>query len=322
MTESVTVVIVSWNGLQHLKTCLAAMASQTVTGTRITLVDNASTDGTAEWVRGAYPRVQVIANARNVGFAQANNQALAATRSEYVALLNNDATPDPRWLEGLLVVAESDRSVGMVASQITLAHDPGTLDSAGIEVDALGMAWNRDLGVPAVSEGGDVTEVFGPSGAAALLRRSMLAEIGAFDARYFAYYEDVDLAWRAQRSGWRCLYAPAARVSHVHSATADQISGFKAYHIGRNKWRTLYKHYPFRRLASWVPLMVLVDTLAWLTRLARGDTSAFRGRWQAWGERKVYWAERQAYGDVGRVAASLSRPRLDRLLRPRPNVSR
>ncbi len=317
-TSAASVVVVNWNGRPFLETCLLALSRQTLAGFECVVVDNGSTDGSDDWIQHSAPWVAVLANDDNVGFAEASNQGIAASSGKYIALLNNDAVPEPEWLEQLLQVAESDTSVGMVASQVTFAHDPAKLDSAGIEVDALGVAWNRHLGMPASDDGSGPVEVFGPSGSAALLRRRMVNEIGAFDARYFAYYEDVDLAWRAQRAGWRCLYAPKARVQHIHSASARRTPGFKAFHIGRNKWRTLFRHYPFARLASWVPLMLIVDMLSWGTQLARGNTSALGGRWQAWQERRTYWSERNRYGNPDRAAALLCRPTLTRYLRQSP----
>ena len=322
--DSVAVIVVNWNGIDYLQSCLASMACQTFASYGVIVVDNGSTDGSVQWVRQTFPQVRVIANSRNLGFAEANNVAIAESQSEYVVLLNNDACPEPDWLTGLVSAAETDIRVGMVASQVTFADRPGTLDSAGIEVDVLGVAWNRHLGKPVDRGATELVHIFGPSGSAALYRRSMLDEIGAFDARYFAYYEDVDLAWRAQRAGWGCLYAPSARVSHVHSATGGRLPGFKAFHLGRNKWRTLFKHYPFARLAPWVPLLLLTDTYAWTFQLiAHGNMAALRGRREAWRERRMLWEERQTFGDVGRVAGLLSLPSAHALLgRPGARVCR
>ncbi|HET7377632.1 MAG TPA: glycosyltransferase, partial [Anaerolineae bacterium] len=125
-------------------------------------------------------------------------------------------------------------------------------------------------------------EVFGPSAAAALYRRSMLDQIGLFDETLFAYYEDVDLAWRAQWAGWRCLYVPTARVEHVHSATSGQGSPFKNFLLGRNKWLVILKNYPFSRLWWYVPLMILIDLGAALVATIRTrSASSIRGRWAA-----------------------------------------
>lgn len=311
MTERVAVIIVNWNGLEYLQHCLPALLAQTEVPFETLIVDNGSTDGSVEWLQSNYPMVQLVLNSENRGFAEANNQGIQATQGEYVVLLNNDAQPSLGWLASLVAVAESDARVGMVASQIRLAHAPERLDSAGIEIDVLGIAWNRRWGKPVAAEPSAPVEVFGPSAAAALYRREMLDEIGLFDERYFAYYEDVELAWRARRAGWRCLYAPAARVLHIHSATGSRISGFKAYQIGINKWRTLLKHYPFKSLWMWVPLLLLVDMASWLGPLVfHFEIAPLRGRWQAWKHCKALYTERQHFLGKIDISSDLRLPRL------------
>ncbi len=311
MTERIAVIIVNWNGLDYLQTCLSALLVQTEIAFETLVIDNGSTDGSVQWLQSTYPQVQLIRNSENRGFAEANNQGIRATQGEYVVLLNNDALPSPGWVVSLVAAADSNPCVGMVASQIRLAHAPDRLDSAGIEVDVLGIAWNRHWGAPVAAEPSTPLEVFGPSAAAALYRREMLEEIGLFDERYFAYYEDVELAWRARRAGWRCLYVPAACVLHIHSATASKISGFKAYQIGLNKWRTLFKQYPFKRLWLWVPLLLLVDVASWLGPLLfHFDLASLRGRCQAWKHCKVLYAERQHILEKHDVSDDLRLPRL------------
>jgi hypothetical protein len=311
MTERVAVIIVNWNGLEYLQTCLPALLAQTEIAFETLVVDNGSTDGSVEWLQSTYPEVQLIRNSENRGFAEANNQGIRVTHGEYVVLLNNDTQPSPGWLASLVAAVERDDCVGMVASQICLAHTPGRLDSAGIEVDVLGMAWNRRWGEVVAAEPSDPVEVFGPSAAAALYRRKMLDEIGLFDERYFAYYEDVELAWRARRAGWRCLYVPTARVLHIHSATASRMSGFKAHQIGLNKWRTLFRHYPFRRLWIWAPLLLLIDVASWFGPLVfRLELAPLRGRWQAWKHCKALCAERHHVLEKHDVSGDLCLPRL------------
>jgi GT2 family glycosyltransferase len=317
VNDRASVIIVNWNGLAYLKRCCAALVAQHFSSYEILMVDNGSTDGSIEWLSQVYPTVRIITNSTNLGFAEANNIGMRASSGEYVVLLNNDAFPEPQWLEALVAVAEREPQVGMVASQVRLLAAPEIMDSAGIEVDTLGLAWNRRYGLPARDEPTEPLEVFGPSGSAALYRRGMLAEIGMFDPRYFAYYEDVDLAWRARRAGWRCLYAPEARVQHVHSATSGKLSGFKARYLGLNKWRTLFKHYPFEQMLAWLPLLLMVDGLAWVRHtLVSRDTAALSGRLQAWRERGAYLGERHLYGDRASVKPWLARPSLKRLMGP------
>jgi len=293
MSESIAVVVVNWNGLQYLRTCMPAVLAQDYPDFQVVVVDNGSSDGSAAWVESTFPQMLLIRNDTNEGFARASNQGIRATEEPYVAVLNNDAQPEPGWLMALAEAMEAGERVGMVASQIRLAHRPDLLDSAGIEVDVLGFAWNRHFGWLAAHEPAATVEVFGASGAAALYCRKMLEEVGLFDERYFAYYEDVELAWRAQRAGWRCLYAPAARVLHLHSATGRQDSAFKAYHLSRNRVWTLMRHYPARWFLVLWPLVLLLDTASWMGPLLRGHTDALRGHIDALKEWRWAWQGRR-----------------------------
>jgi hypothetical protein len=280
----VRVIIPSWNGLKWLKTCLPALERQTFADFEVVVVDNGSVDGTANWIERHHPGVSVIKNERNLGFATAINQGIRQSHSKYLVTLNNDTEPDSNWLEVLVNVAESDISVGMVASKMVLADRVEMIDSAGIAVDRMGLAWDR-LGGSLDNVEGDAIqeEIFGPCAGAALYRRAMLDDVGLFDEDFFVYLEDVDLAWRARRKGWRCLYASQARVLHRHSATAQEGSPFKSYHLGRNKVWLLVKNYPFRALWHHVPLMILYDLFAVLyALLARRDIHTLRGRMDGW----------------------------------------
>jgi GT2 family glycosyltransferase len=202
-----------------LQTCLEALESQTLRDREVIVVDNGSDDGSVSWLREMYPSVRVIENAQNRGFAAPVNQGIEASDSLYVAVLNNDTEPCPGWLAALVAAIESDDQVGMCASKMMFADRPTVINSTGISVDRVAIAWDRRGGEAEDGREVEPVEVFGACAGAALYRREMLQEIGLFDEDFFAYLEDVDLAWRARRLGWRCLYVPTARVLHRHSAT-------------------------------------------------------------------------------------------------------
>ncbi len=285
MPTRVCVVIASWNGIQLLPDCLAALAAQTFRDFEIIVVDNGSVDGSVAWLAAHAPEVRVICNTTNRGFAAANNQGIAASRAPLIATLNNDAIPEPAWLDRLVEAADRLAWAGMFASQISLRGSGGRLDSTGIEVDRAGIAWNRDWKKLGPDRTTATTEIFGPSAAAALYRRTMLDQIGLFDEDLFAYYEDVDLAWRAQWAGWRCAYVPQAVVEHAHSATSGQRSAFKSYYLGRNKWRVIARNYPFKALRGYALIMVLIDLVAMGGAIGQSRSfDALRGRWAAWRE--------------------------------------
>ena len=312
----VSVVIPNWNGRSHLERCLEALRCQTLAAFEVVVVDNASNDGSLEMLQEHFPWVRTIASPRNVGFAAANNLGIRASTAPFVATLNNDTEPRPDWLERLVEPALADVGIGMVASKMLFAHRPGTINSAGIALDRAGIAWDRLGGEPDAGTGA-TTEVFGPCAGAALYRRQMLDEIGLFDEDFFAYLEDVDLAWRARLSGWRCLYAPAAAVYHVHSATGVEGSPFKSYHLGRNKVWSIAKNYPAPQLYMALPLIVAYDLAAAMYGLvSRRDLAGIRGRLaglaglpkQLSKRREVQRKGRVAFSELARQMAPLATP--------------
>ncbi len=304
MSPHLSVIIPNWNGRQLLTECLAALRAQTFRDFEIIVVDNGSHDGSLEWLLDHAPEVIVIRNEVNLGFAAANNQGFQAARAPLIVALNNDALPEPDWLQVLVETAERETWAGMLACRILRRDPAGVIDSLGIEVDRAGVAWNRAWGRPYTDRLVNTPcEVFGPSGAAALYRRALLDQIGLFDEDLFAYYEDVDLAWRAQWAGWRCLYVPGAVVHHVHSATSKLGSPFKARLLGRNKWWVIAKNYPFASLWYYLPAMLLLDLGAALVTSIRGrHVAALQGRWAAlrgWGK---IWRKRSQFQYPARPA--------------------
>jgi GT2 family glycosyltransferase len=278
---SVDVVIVNWNGLKYLAPCLEALARQTFADFQVWLVDNGSTDGSVEFLRDRYPNVHLICNPDNRGFAEANNQGIRAGHAEYVATLNNDTVADAGWLEALVRVLDENPGVGTAASVMLFADRPEVINSAGIAVDRAGIAWDLQGGQPVSAIQKHPTPVFGACAGAALYRRAMLDEIGLFDEDFFAYLEDVDLAWRAQWAGWQALCVPQARVLHHHSATGGEGSPFKNRLLGRNKVWLIAKNYPTPQLWLYLPLIVAYDFAAIVyALLTRGDTNAIYGRIQ------------------------------------------
>jgi hypothetical protein len=278
----VSIIILNWNGRAFLETCLPAVLAQTHGDFEVVLVDNGSDDGSVELVQTQFPLVRLIQNAHNLGFAAGNNQAIRATTSEFVATLNNDARPEPDWLATLVAAMASAPRVGMCASKMLFADRPHVINSAGLAVDRAGIAWDRCGGQrdgPPGAGHEQIKPVFGASAGAALYRRAMLDQVGLFDETFFAYLEDVDLAWRAQMAGWEALYVPQARVYHHHSATAGAGSAFKRRLLGRNKAWLILKNYPTPALLRYLPAILVYDWIAVAyTLLVQRDLSALQGR--------------------------------------------
>jgi GT2 family glycosyltransferase len=242
---AVSAIVVNHRRPDLLAECLAAIevALDEAGGEgELIVVDNASADNSCELVRERFPRARLLELAENLGFAGGVALGHHASRGDWVLLLNNDAVIEPGGVRELLRVGASAADVGSVAARMCFADAPGIINSAGIGVDRLGVAYDRRLGEPVGASEAEPVEVFGASGGAALYRREMLEQVGGFDVSYFFALEDADLAWRARMAGWRCMYAPRARVEHRHGATGAHQSGFKHYHVGLNRVRTLAKN--------------------------------------------------------------------------------
>lgn len=247
--------------------CLRSLESQTLADFEVVVIDNSGT-GLAR-ISGA--RVRLIANSRNVGFGVAVNQALESSQAPYMATLNDDAVAHPQWLEALLEDAEAHPRAGMFASQVRMA-DTARLDSAGMLIAADGSSKQRGHGQAFEAFSGETAALF-PSGSAALYRREMLDEIGAFDESFFLYCEDVDLGLRARWAGWECRYVEGAVVEHCYSHSAGRASALKAYYVERNRLYTVIKNFP--------PGMLLRAPWAALTRYFWHCASMLQGRGKA-----------------------------------------
>ena len=254
-----SVIILNWNGKELLKECLDSLLSQACRSFEVILVDNGSVDGSADYVQESYPWVRLVVLPHNMGFAEGNNRGLEIARGEFIVTLNNDTRVEPDFLDELFRPAVADDTVGMVAAKMLNFFDTGRIDSVGIKVGHNGMGYNIGVGEHDQGQYDVPAEVFGACAGAALYRRSMLDEVGFFDRDFFAYYEDLDLAWRARLAGWRCVTAPKAVVYHVHSATSGRMSAFTLFQIHRNKWYVLLKNWHMKSLLRHLPVILLFD---------------------------------------------------------------
>jgi hypothetical protein len=233
----VTVVVPTLEADETLDACLASLDGQTFCDFEVIVIDNSGTR--AARLNG---RVQVIANEHNVGFGAAVNQAFHHSAAPFLAVLNDDATADPGWLEALLAAMTPRPDVGMCASQVRLGSD-GRLDSAAMLLCLDGSSKQRGHLEPPASYARK-EEALLPSGSAALYRREMLEEIGLFDENFFLYCEDTDLGLRARWAGWECLYVPDARIEHRYSHSSGKASALKAYYVERNRLFVIFKNFP------------------------------------------------------------------------------
>src|SRR6266508_3704354 len=261
-SATLSVVIVSWNGMRQLPECLAALLPQLPPDAAVILVDNGSTDGTPAWARANHPQLRMIALPENLGFAGGVNVGLRAAQGDLLLLINDDAFAEPGFVAALLNVMTQRPDIGAAGAVLLFAHRPEIVASAGIRVRRDWLALDLWAGQRAAELPTDPQPIMGASGGAALYRRALLEDIGLVEPNFFNYLEDVDLAWRALLRGWRSVVAPQARARHVYSATAGQGSPFKQRLLGRNRLRTIVRCLPGPLLRRCLPAILLYDLLA------------------------------------------------------------
>lgn len=242
--NQISVIVPNYNGRDVLSACLDALLRQTRPPDEIIVVDDASVDGSPALVRERYPQVTLVVMPVNGGFCRAANVGLRAAKGDLLALLNNDTEADPAWLAELVATLEAHPDIGFCASKMLFSDRRDRVNSAGLFIRIDGVGRDIGYGQPDGREFATMREVFGASGGAAIYRRAMLDDIGLFDEDLVAYAEDLDLSFRAQLRGYRCLYVPPAVVYHHGSATYKRESPVTVYYGSRNTLTVILKNMP------------------------------------------------------------------------------
>ncbi len=246
-----SVVTVNWNSRDDLAACLASMAAQTHGELQVLVVDNGSTDGSAEMVRSQFPQFTLLAQTANLGFAEGCNIGIEQATGSWVALLNNDAVADPNWAKALVEAAETaPAACGMLQSLMLFQREPPTVNSTGVGLTRQGTGYDRGEGAAPPAVGAPQEAIFCPTGGAAAYRQSMLSALrlatGYLDRSHFCYYEDMDLGWRARLASYEALYVPASVVHHkYHGSTVRRGRAWLVELSTINRIRTLLKNASF-----------------------------------------------------------------------------
>jgi GT2 family glycosyltransferase len=279
---SIAVVVVNWNSSQYLGRCLQKLKAQTLSPTRVLVVDNASTDGSMEGLEQRYSEWKFIHLDKNTGFASANNLAVNQVEDcDWIAFLNPDAFAHPNWLENLMQAVENFPDVKMFGSHM-LGYGNDLIDGTGDIYHVSGVAWRRDHGMKSSKVNREPGEIFSPCAAASLISREVFLEAGGFDEHFYCYNEDVDLSFRLRLIGHRCIYVPDAVVEHVGSGTTSRYSDFAVYHGQRNLVWSYFRNMPGRWFWVYLPQHILFSVVALIWFSLKGKAvPVFKARWDA-----------------------------------------
>lgn len=255
MKYKVTIIIPNMNGLHFLEDCIKALRQQTYTDFEILVVDNASTDGSVEWLQKR--RISTIYLNENRGFAGAVNVALKSSDSEYIILLNNDTKVFPDYVENLVRAIQKSDRIFSVSPMMIQMHNPHLIDDAGDGICILG--WPYQIGVGEhIKYYQKPRNIFSTCAGAGIYRKKILDTIGYFDEMHFAYLEDIDLGYRAKLMGYKNYYEPSAKVYHYGSGTSgSKYNSFKVRLAARNHIFLHYKNQSnLQLLINAIPLLL------------------------------------------------------------------
>ena len=273
----VSIVIVTWNALPLLKQCLPSVVASDYPDLQIILADNASTDGSAEWARKHFPQVEVVRHPENWMFCRGNNEALPHASGKYVVLLNNDVEVPRGWLHPLVAAMEADPRVAAVQPKMLQHGDRSRFEYAGASggyLDRLGYPFARGRIFFTMEDDhgqyDDARDVFWASGAALMLRRSALDEVGLLDEQFVMHMEEIDLCWRLHRAGYRVRVVPSSVVYHIGGGSLPQGNARKVYFNFRNSLLLLFKNLPPAEWRRVFPRRAALDASAAVRALAAG----------------------------------------------------
>jgi GT2 family glycosyltransferase len=307
-TPGASVIVVGYNGQQYLAQCLPSLLGGADRDYEVVFVDNASTDGSADYVQRTFPHVRVLRNETNLGFGGAANLGAREARGKYLAFLNQDTLVEPGWLTALTAALERDRQVGLVTSKILLLDRPDAINTCGNDVHCTGLALCRGMG-QASNTCAELEEVQAVSGAAFAISKDLFHRLGEFDGTFFMYMEDTDLSWRARLAGHRCLYVPESVVYHDY---ALHFGPQKTFYQERNRYLILLKHLRWPTLFALLPALVLGEVVTWGFVLLR-ERQRLANKMRAYGWIVSRWRH---ILDSRRRVQALRRVRDRELIRP------
>ena len=273
MKNQAFVIIPNFNGADFIADCLRSLEQQSIP-LNIVVVENGSSDGSVELIESKFPKVTLLQQPKNLGFAGGVNVGIRhalENGAEFILLLNNDSVAEENWAEKLITALKQQPKLGIATSKMIANTHPAHIDSTGEQYSTWGLAFPRGRNSTDLDKYDDAkVSIFGASGGASAYRADMFTEIGLFDEDFFAYYEDVDLSFRAQLAGWKVAYVPSAVVHHQIGATAKKMRGFSTYQAFKNQPWVILKNLPFALWLSVWPRFALAYVFFMLSAIVKG----------------------------------------------------
>lgn len=276
----VAVAILNYNTRNYLEKFLPSVMASTYANTHVVVIDNASNDGSADFIQQHYPGVQLVVLPRNYGFAGGYNEGLKHVNADYFVLLNSDVEVTPGWIDPVIAQMEADATIAAVQPKI-LSYKEGHLfeyaGAAGGYIDALGYPFCRgrvfDECEKDTGQYNTIEEIFWATGAAMFIRATAWQEVEGLDADFFAHMEEIDMCWRLKNRGYRILVNPASRVYHVGGGTLTRENPRKTQLNFRNALIFLVKNLPLGQLWWKLPVRMVLDGVAGLHYFIKGQWS-------------------------------------------------
>lgn len=263
-----SVIIPNWNGKHLLNICLSSLQKQKLKNFETIVMDNGSTDGSADYIKKYFPKVRVIRLDKNYGFTRAVNVGIKESKSDYLILLNNDTQADKYYLEFLVKAATNHQEVSFVAAKMLNFYKRNIIDSSGDAVDVVGHSYNIGFGEKDSPKFNKAGYIFLATAGGSLFKKEIFLKVGYFDEDYHTYMEDVDLCLRAQLMGFKGWYEPKAILYHIRKATSSKILPMSEYWHFRNMTQNIIKDYPMSLLIknfNWLKiLLVNINTVRYM----------------------------------------------------------
>jgi GT2 family glycosyltransferase len=259
MEPRASIIIVGYNNREDITRCLESVKGTACPAYEVIVVDNASTDGSADAIAAGFPDAITVRSSANLGFGGGCNLGATRARGEFLVFLNPDTVVEPGWLDALINPLDAQPKVGLVTSKILMLGEPKRINTCGNTVHLSGLTLCRGLG--ASSESYEMEEeVDAVSGAAFAIRRDVFQSLGGFDETMFLYMEDTDLSLRARLAGWKSLYAPQSLVYHDYSL---KIFPQKVFYQERNRYLMLLKNFRWATLIALAPVLLMAELITW-----------------------------------------------------------